>query len=67
MEAIISATQVSADCLGLLDEIGTLEEGKAADVLIINGNPAVDIKALHDVNTIVKQGQIVKQENELLI
>jgi imidazolonepropionase-like amidohydrolase len=52
---------------GLLDEIGTLEEGKAADVLIINGNPAVDIKALHDVNTIVKQGQIVKQENELLI
>jgi len=58
---------VSADCLGLLDEIGTLEEGKAADVLIINGNPAVDIKALHDVNTIVKQGQIVKQENELLI
>jgi imidazolonepropionase-like amidohydrolase len=67
MEAIISATQVSADCLGLLDEIGTLEVGKAADVLIINGNPAEEIKSLHDVNTIVKQGEIIKQENELLI
>ena len=67
MEAILSATQVSADCLGLLDEIGTLEVGKAADVLIINGNPAEDIKALHNVNTIVKQGELVKQENNLLI
>jgi len=67
MEAIVSATQVSADCLGLLDEIGTLEEGKAADVLIINGNPAEDIKALHSVNTIVKQGELIKQKNELLI
>ncbi|MDP6716065.1 MAG: amidohydrolase family protein [SAR202 cluster bacterium] len=67
MEAIISATRTSADCLGLLDEIGTLEEGKAADVLIINGNPAEDIKALHSVNTIVQQGELIKQENELLI
>lgn len=67
MEAILSATRVSADCLGLLDEIGTLEEGKSADVLIINGNPAEDIKALHDVNTIVKQGNLVKQDNRLLI
>jgi imidazolonepropionase-like amidohydrolase len=67
MEAILSATQVSADCLGLLDEIGTLEVGKAADVLIINGNPAEDIKTLHDVNTIVKGGELIKQENRLLI
>ena len=67
MEAILSATQVSADCLGLLDDIGTLEVGKAADVLIINGNPAEDIKALHDVNTIIKQGGLIKQENQLLI
>ena len=67
MEAIVSATQVSADCLGLLDEIGTLEEGKAADVLIINGNPAYPLKALHSVNTIVKQGELIKQKNELLI
>lgn len=40
---------------------------KSADVLIINGNPAEDIKALHDANTIVKQGEIIKERNELLI
>lgn len=67
MEAILAATQVSADCLGLLDEIGTVEEGKAADVLIINGNPADDIRTLHDVNTIVKGGDVVKLDNRLLI
>ena len=67
MEAIVCSTKTSAECLGLEDEIGTLEVGKSADVLIINGNPSEDITALHDVNTIVSQGKVVKRENELLI
>jgi len=67
MEAIVCATQTSADCLGVLDETGTLEAGKAADILIIDGNPAEDIATLHTVNTIVKQGTVVKREGELLI
>ena len=67
MEAIVCSTKTSAECLGLEDEIGTLEVGKSADVLIINGNPNEDITALHDVNTIVSQGKVVKRENELLI
>ena len=67
MEAIVCSTQTSAECLGLEDEIGTLEVGKSADVLIINGDPSSDITALHDVNTIVSQGAVVKRNNELLI
>ena len=67
MEAIVCSTLTSAQCLGLDDEIGTLEAGKSADVLIINGSPDQDITALHDVNTIVSQGQVVKRKNELLI
>ncbi len=67
MEAIVCATQTSAECLGIIKETGTLEVGKAADALIVNGNPAEDIRALHSVNTIVKQGQVVKRHNELLI
>ncbi len=67
MEAIVCSTKTSAECLGLEDEIGTLEVGKAADILIINGNPNEDITALHDVNTIVSQGKLAKRENELLI
>ncbi|MGH2541576.1 MAG: metal-dependent hydrolase family protein, partial [Ardenticatenaceae bacterium] len=67
MEAIVCSTKTSAECLGILSETGTLEAGKAADVLIVNGNPAEDIRALHSVNTIIKQGQVVKRHNELLI
>ena len=67
MEAIVCSTQTSAECLGLEAEIGTLEAGKSADVLIVNGNPAEDITALHSVNTIVSQGRVVKRDNDLLI
>ena len=67
MEAIVCSTQTSAECLGLEDEIGTLEAGKSADVLIINGDPSADITALHSVNTIISQGEIVKRDGDLLI
>lgn len=67
MEAIVCATKTSADCLGILDETGTVDVGKAADVVIVNGDPSTDIKAMHDVNSIVKQGDVVKRSGELLI
>ncbi len=67
MEAIVCSTQTSAECLGLEDDIGTLEAGKSADVLIVNGNPAEDITALHSVNSIVSQGRVVKRDDDLLI
>ena len=67
MEAIICSTRTSAECLGLEDEIGTLEAGKSADVLIINGDPSADITALHSVNTIISQGEIIKRDGDLLI
>ena len=67
MEAIVCSTQTSAECLGLEDEIGTLKAGKSADVLIVNGDPSEDIAALHNVNTIVSQGAVVKRDNELFI
>ena len=67
MEAIVCSTRTSAECLGLEDEIGTLEVGKSADVVIVNGDPSEDITALHNVNTIVSQGAVAKRDNELLI
>ena len=67
MQAIVCSTKTSAECLGLQDEIGTLEVGKSADVLIVNGNPAEDITALHSVNTIVSQGRVVKRTDKLLV
>ena len=67
MEAIVCATQTSADCLGILEETGTLTPGKDADVVIINGDPLMDIRALHSVDTIVKQGSIIKRNGVVLV
>ena len=67
MEAIVCSTKTSAECLGIIEETGTLEVGKAADVVIVDGNPAADIRAMHSVNTIVSQGRIAKRNGELLI
>ncbi len=67
MEAIVCSTQTSAECLGILEETGTLEPGKAADVVAVSGDPLADVRALHDVNTIVSRGRVVKRAGELLI
>ena len=67
MEAIVCATKTSAECLGLGDETGTLEVGKAADVVVVDGNPLEDIRAMHDPNTIIANGQIIKRSGQVII
>ena len=49
------------------DQIGTIEKEKSADIVVVNGDPSTDISTLHDVNTILSQGNLVKSENNLLI
>lgn len=56
MEAIVSATRRGAELLGLEDEFGTIEAGKLADVIVVDGNPLEDIWALRDVVLVFKEG-----------
>ena len=67
MEAIICSTLSSAQCLGIDDITGTLEPNKSADVLIVAGDPLKDIKKLHDIHTIISQGQLIKRTGKVLI
>ena len=67
MEAITCATKTSAECLGKENEIGTITPGKSADILIVNGDPSEKIEALHNVDTIVSRGSLVKELGQLLI
>jgi imidazolonepropionase-like amidohydrolase len=63
MEAIIAGTRTAAESLGWEDKIGTLEEGKLADLIICKNNPLNDIKSLGNPDNILmvmKDGQIVK-------
>jgi imidazolonepropionase-like amidohydrolase len=63
-EALQAATRVAADACGLADRLGTLTEGKLADLLIVNGDPLADINVLtnnSNIAWVVKGGMVVKR------
>jgi imidazolonepropionase-like amidohydrolase len=63
LEAIEAATRVNAQVLGLAKEFGTVEEGKHADLVVVQGNPLDDIGLLlnrDNVHLVVQGGKIVK-------
>lgn len=63
MEAIVAGTKTSAEAMGWSKEIGTLEPGKLADVLLVRGDPLADIRVLRDKGNVVR---IVKAGSSLL-
>ena len=64
MEALLSATKVNAELLRLEHDIGTLEPGKLADLLVVRGNPLEDLTLLQEYQEnmllIMKEGRIYK-------
>ncbi len=60
MQAIISATKKAAEALGLDDEIGSIQEGKQADIIAVDGDPSVRITRLADVDFIMKAGRVYR-------
>ncbi|MGD9002458.1 MAG: amidohydrolase family protein, partial [Anaerolineae bacterium] len=59
---IVSATRNAAYVCRLEDHLGTLEAGKIADVLAVEGDPLQDMEALKDVLLVVHQGVIIRRE-----
>lgn len=57
LEAIVAATKRAAECCGLESHTGTLEPGKWADIIGVQGNPLGDIGALERVGFVMKAGQ----------
>ena len=56
MEAIHIATANGAQFLGELDKIGTLAVGKAADIVVLQGDPSANIKDIEKVELVFKDG-----------
>lgn len=57
MRIIQAATLVPARFLGVQDRLGTLAPGKLADVIAVRGDPLRDMRAMRDVEVVVKDGQ----------
>lgn len=63
MPMLLAATRDVAKAYGKLDELGTIEEGKIADLLILNANPLQDVRAYANIDVIVKDGSIVDRQS----
>lgn len=62
MDAVIAATKTAAEAIGIEDKAGTIEEGKVADIILIDGDPLQDIGLLSTENKIkmvMKEGEII--------
>ena len=60
IKVISALTRVGANILGKQRDLGTIEPGKLADIIVVNGNPLYDITALAHVETVVKGGRVFK-------
>ncbi len=66
MGAIVAATKTASECLHMDDDIGTLELGKFADLLVVNGNPLDDIGLLEDKSNLLMILQGGRAHKDLL-
>ena len=63
MDCIVASTRNTAELFGIIDQVGTVEKGKLADLIVIDGNPLNDIKVLQEkdkILLIMKEGKIIK-------
>jgi imidazolonepropionase-like amidohydrolase len=62
LAALQTGTLNAADLMSWTDKVGSLEAGKWADVIAVNGDPLKDIRLLQQVQFVMKSGVVYKNE-----
>ena len=61
MDSIKSATIETAKLLRIEDDLGSIEVGKIADIIAVDGNPLNNIQVMEKVVFVMKEGKVYKQ------
>jgi imidazolonepropionase-like amidohydrolase len=61
-QAIQSGTIINAEALGWQNQIGSIEEGKYADLVAVSGDPLADITELERVKFVMKSGKVIRND-----
>jgi imidazolonepropionase-like amidohydrolase len=64
MDAIVAATSLNAEALGMADRIGAIAPGMEADLIAVDGDPVADITALQRVVFVMKGGRVYRNGRE---
>jgi imidazolonepropionase-like amidohydrolase len=64
-EALIAATRTGAEVIHMSDRLGTIEPGKLADIIVVDGNPDEDLTALRRVKTAFVNGRLELQDGRV--
>ncbi|HEX2995342.1 MAG TPA: amidohydrolase family protein [Anaerolineales bacterium] len=63
MQIIVASTKNAAIVSGIDDQVGTLETGKIADVLVVSGDPLDDLQSLINIRMVIHNGTIIRNED----
>jgi imidazolonepropionase-like amidohydrolase len=62
LQAIQAGTVNAADLLGWAERVGTIEPGKWADIVAVDGDPLRDVTALEHVKFVMKSSKVIKND-----
>lgn len=60
MQAIVAATASAARNLDIHDDVGTIQVGKQADIILVAGDPAADVSRLGEIALVMQRGQVLR-------